>query len=51
MPSIRGSLGVLSPSGSPVLGGVTHRNSEDKSVDAREVDMLLREIGVILGRW
>ena len=44
-------MGVPSPSGSLVPGGAAHRNSEDESVDAKEVDMLLREIGVILGRW
>ena len=49
MPSIRGPIGVPPPSGSPVPGGAAHRNSEDKSVDAKEVDILLREIGEILG--
>ena len=39
-----------SRSGLPVLGGAAHRNSEHGSVDAK-VDMLLSEIGVILGRW
>jgi len=38
-------------SGLPVPGGAAHRNSEDGSVDVKEVDMLLSEIGVILGRW
>ena len=42
-------MGVPFPSGSPVPGGAAHINSEDESVDAREVDMLLRGIGVILG--
>ena len=40
-----------SRSGLPILGGAAHRNSEDGSVDAKVVDMLLSEIGVILGRW
>ena len=31
-------MGVPSRSGSLVLGGAAHRNSEDESVDAKEVD-------------
>jgi len=45
-----GSLG----SGSLVSGGAAHRNSEDGthgSADVREVDILLSEIAVMLGRW
>ena len=51
MPSIRGPIGVPAPSGTPVPGSAAHRNSEDESVDAKVVDILVREIGVILGRW
>jgi len=53
MPSIRGPMVGPPRSGSQVPGGVAHRNSEDSSVDAREVDMLLSEseIGVLLARW
>ncbi|PWW74812.1 COG4-domain-containing protein [Tuber magnatum] len=51
MPSTRGSMGGPPRSGSPAPGGATHRNSEDEGVDVREVDMLLSEIGVMLGRW
>lgn len=37
---------------SPALGGGTNaRNSEDEGVDMKEVDELLREIAVMLGRW
>ena len=51
MPSIRGPIGVPAPSGTPVPGSAAHRNSEDEGVDVKEVDMLLSEIGVMLGRW
>ncbi|KAI1495725.1 COG4 transport protein-domain-containing protein [Biscogniauxia marginata] len=37
---------------SPALGGGTNaRNSEDEGVDMKEVDALLTEISVMLGRW
>ncbi|KAI2473658.1 COG4-domain-containing protein [Annulohypoxylon bovei var. microspora] len=37
---------------SPALGGATNaRNSEDEGVDMKEVDGLLGEISVMLGRW
>lgn len=37
---------------SPALGGGTNaRNSEDEGVDMKEVDGLLSEISVMLGRW
>jgi conserved oligomeric Golgi complex subunit 4 len=36
---------------SPALGGGNNRNSEDEGVDMKEVDELLREIAVMLGRW
>lgn len=37
---------------SPALGGGTNaRDSEDEGVDMKEVDELLREIAVMLGRW
>ncbi|CAZ84937.1 unnamed protein product [Tuber melanosporum] len=51
MPSTRGPMGGPPRSGSPAPSGATHRNSEDEGVDVREVDMLLSEIGVMLGRW
>ncbi|CUS11512.1 unnamed protein product [Tuber aestivum] len=51
MPSTRGPMGGPPRSGSPAPGGTTHRNSEDEGVDVKEVDMLLSEIGVMLGRW
>ena len=51
MLSIREPRGVPSRSSSLVPGGGAHRTGEDESADAKEVDMLLREIGVILGRW
>ncbi|KAI1478898.1 COG4-domain-containing protein [Daldinia eschscholtzii] len=37
---------------SPALGGGTNsRNSEDEGVDMKEVDALLSEISIMLGRW
>ncbi|RPB00043.1 COG4-domain-containing protein [Choiromyces venosus 120613-1] len=51
MPSTRGPMGGPPRSGSPAPGGAAHRNSEDEGVDVKEVDMLLSEIGVMLGRW
>ncbi|PUU81803.1 hypothetical protein B9Z19DRAFT_1163520 [Tuber borchii] len=47
----RGLMGDSTRSGSPVPGGAAHRNSEDERVDVRDVDILLSEIVVILGRW
>ncbi|PUU81810.1 hypothetical protein B9Z19DRAFT_1121712 [Tuber borchii] len=49
MSSIRGCKGVSSHSGSPVPGGAAHKNSEDESVDIKDVDILLSEVVVILG--
>lgn len=43
-------MGVPSRSGSLGPGGAVHRNNEDESVDVREIDLLLSEIGGILGR-
>ena len=51
MSSIQALMRGPPGSGSPVPGGVAHRNTEDASGDVREVDMLLSEIGVILARW
>ncbi|KAF3066496.1 Conserved oligomeric Golgi complex subunit 4 [Daldinia childiae] len=37
---------------SPAIGGGTNsRNSEDEGVDMKEVDALLSEISIMLGRW
>ncbi|KAI0135062.1 COG4-domain-containing protein [Daldinia grandis] len=37
---------------SPAVGGGTNsRNSEDEGVDMKEVDALLSEISIMLGRW
>lgn len=36
-------------SGSPGPGGP--RMSEDEGVDVKEIDMLLSELGIMLGRW
>lgn len=37
-------------SNSPAPGG-TGQDSEDEGIDVKEIDMLLSEIGVMLGRW
>ena len=36
---------------SPAVGGPAGRDSEDEGVNMKEVDGLLREIAVMLGRW
>jgi conserved oligomeric Golgi complex subunit 4 len=51
VPPAKGLAGT-SRVNSPALGGGTNaRNSEDEGVDMKEVDELLREIAVMLGRW
>ncbi|KAK7744778.1 Golgi transport complex subunit 4 [Diatrype stigma] len=51
LPPQRGVTGTPRMS-SPALGGGTNaRNSEDEGVNMKEVDGLLSEIAVMLGRW
>ncbi|KAI0596643.1 COG4 transport protein-domain-containing protein [Biscogniauxia sp. FL1348] len=46
------TLGGTPRMNSPAFGGGTNaRNSEDEGVDMKEVDALLSEISVMLGRW
>ncbi|KAI1333158.1 COG4-domain-containing protein [Xylariaceae sp. FL0255] len=46
------ALGGSSRVNSPAVGGGTnHRNSEDEGVNMKEVDGLLNEISLMLGRW
>ena len=46
-------MGGISRVNSPAVGGGTNdpRNSEDEGVNMKEVDGLLNEIAVMLGRW
>lgn len=47
------STGGTSRANSPAVGrpGTPGRNSEDEGVDMKEVDGLLNEMGLMLGRW
>ncbi|KUI61631.1 Conserved oligomeric Golgi complex subunit 4 [Cytospora mali] len=52
LPQQKGMAGIPRV-GSPAVGGGTNnpRNSEDEGVNMKEVDGLLNEIAVMLGRW
>lgn len=50
LPQQRGGPSI-SRVGSPAVGGTSQRDSEDEGVNMKEVDGLLNEIAVMLGRW
>ncbi|KAK4231779.1 putative oligomeric Golgi complex subunit 4 [Podospora fimiseda] len=51
-PQNRGFGGAPPRVNSPAVGGTNNaRNSEDEGVDMKEVDALLNEIAIMLGRW
>ena len=52
LPSSKPSaLGSTPRSGSPAPGAAVNRTSEDDAVDMKEVDALLNESAMMLGRW
>lgn len=52
LPQHRGAMGGTPRTGSPAVdGSVNGRASEDEGVDMKEVDALLSESAVMLGRW
>ncbi|KAA8913258.1 COG4 transport protein-domain-containing protein [Sphaerosporella brunnea] len=51
LPGPRGALGGTPRSGSPAPGAMPSQDVEDEGIDVKEVDLLLTEIGVMLGRW
>ncbi|KAH6648586.1 COG4 transport protein-domain-containing protein [Truncatella angustata] len=51
VPPAKGMAGTPRMNSPAVGGGTNARSSEDEGVDMKEVDELLREIAVMLGRW
>lgn len=52
LPAHRGPMGMGTPrTGSPAIDGANSRASEDEGVDMKEIDGLLNETAVMLGRW
>ena len=51
LPSKTSALGSTPRTGSPAPGAVPNRGSEDDAVDMKEVDALLNESAMMLGRW
>ncbi|KAF8245857.1 COG4-domain-containing protein, partial [Wilcoxina mikolae CBS 423.85] len=51
LPGPRGPLGGAPRSNSPAAGTAAGLDTEEEGVDVKEVDLLLTEIGVMLGRW
>ena len=50
LPGPRGGMGGAQRTGSPAPGAAAVLDEED-GVDVKEIDLLLTEIGVMLGRW